>query len=77
MIKLNEITSYITGLIGLAMIRECLGIIILILSILNILFNMCVRIYQHVKNKNYDQIDDELNNTIEQLSHLKGGDDDE
>lgn len=74
--KINDIISCITGLIGLSMINDILGIIILILSIANILFNLTMRIYSNIKNKKYGQISEDLQNAIEEIEKIKDGDDD-
>lgn len=68
---LSNGTSIVTGAVAIANIHEILSIIILVLSIANILINMIVRIYHKIKNKNYDEIPNEINTTIEQLEKFK------
>lgn len=67
----NNVVSILTGTIGIAMIQDILGVIILILSIANILFNLGMRIYKKIKEKKYDEIDAEINNAVENLEKLE------
>lgn len=67
----NNVISILTGSVGIAMIHDILGIIILILSIANILFNLGMRIYKKIKEKKYNEIDDEINNAVENLEKLE------
>lgn len=67
----NNVVSILTGTVGIAMIQDILGVIILILSIANILFNLGMRIYKKAKEKKYDEIDDEINNAVENLEKLE------
>lgn len=67
----TTIGSVVTGSIALIDIQNILSITILILSILNILINMAVRIYNHIKNKKYEEISNDVNKTIDDLNNLK------
>lgn len=64
------VISVLTGSYAIANISEVLSVIILILSILNILWSMIYGIYRHVKNKEYDKIDDEINDAKSKLETL-------
>lgn len=68
--KMSEICSYVTALYGLVFIKEIIGLVVLILSLCNILFNMIIRIINHIKNKNYPAVSQEFNDAIEQLENL-------
>lgn len=67
----TTIGSVVTGSIAMIDIQNILSITILILSILNILINMAVRIYNHIKNKKYEEISNDVNKTIDDLNNLK------
>lgn len=60
-----------TGTYAIANIQDILSIIILVLSIINILWTMCFRIYTHIKEKRYEQISQEIENAKEELNNLK------
>lgn len=62
--------SVFTGGFALVDITNVLSIIILILSIANILWTMIYSIYKHVKSKDYDKIDDDIQNGINQIENL-------
>lgn len=68
--KMSEVCSYITALYGLVFVKEIVGLIVLILSLLNILFNMFIRIRQHIKAKNYTGVSQDFKDTIEELKNL-------
>lgn len=63
--------SVVTGTYALANIKEILGIIILVLSIANILWNLGCSIVNRIKKKEYDKIDDDFEDSIEKLTDLK------
>lgn len=58
---------------GAINVQEVLGIIVLILSILSILWKAGVKIYTLIKNKKYNEIDETINETINDLNDLKEG----
>ena len=57
--------------ISLPMIESILGIIILSVQVCLILWKAGKKIYQAIKNKKYDEIDDTLKETQDQLGDLK------
>lgn len=63
-----------SGTYGLANIQTILGIVLLVLSICSILFKMGFSIYTHIKNKEYKEIQDDLDKAKEELEKLKDGD---
>lgn len=71
---ISNATSIVTGSYAIANIQDTLSIIILVLSIINILWNMIYRIYKHIKEKRYEAISQEIENTKEELNDLKKGD---
>lgn len=56
---------------GAINVQEVLGIIVLILSILSILWKAAVKIYTLIKNKKYNEVDETINDTINDLNDLK------
>ena len=63
--------SILTGSFALANIYEILSIIILIISIVNILFNMSFKIYDKIKNKKYEEISADINEATDNLKKLE------
>lgn len=63
-----------SGSYGLANIQTILGIILLVLSIISILYKTALSIYQHVKNKEYKEIADDLAKAKDEIEKLKDGD---
>ena len=61
--------------ISLPMIESILGIIILSVQVCLILWKAGKKIYEAIKNKKYDEIDDTLKETQDQLEDLKGKED--
>lgn len=68
---ISDGSSVLTGMFALYNIQDILSIIILVLSIANIIFNMIMRIYHHIKNKEYDEIPNEIDKTTKQLEKIK------
>lgn len=66
-----------SGTYGLANIQTILGIVLLVLSIASILFKMVFSIYTHIKNKQYAEIQKDLDQAKEEIEKLKEGDHDE
>ena len=62
--------SVITASWGISNIQDILGIIVLILSIMNILWNMIYKIYNNIKSKNYTEIDDNIKNAIDEINNI-------
>lgn len=71
---ISNTASIVTGSYAIATIQDTLSIIILVLSIINILWNMSYRIYNHIKEKRYERISEEIENAKEELNELKKGD---
>ena len=76
MANTKDVASYgvsvLTGGYALININDILSTAILVLSILNILFNMGYAIYKHIKNKNPDAISNEIEKAKKELENLKG-----
>lgn len=75
--KLEYALIAINSIIGLSLTIEdaknILGIVILILQGLLIIFNVSKKIYRRIKNKEYDQIDDDLKEAIDDITKIKNG----
>lgn len=52
-------------------INSLLGIILTILSIINILYTAIRNIYKYIKNKNYDKVSEEITDAIEKIDDIK------
>ena len=52
-------------------INSILGIILMILSIINILYTTFRNIYNGIKNKNYDKVSEEITDAIEKIEDIK------
>jgi hypothetical protein len=68
---ISDGASVLTGMFALSNIQDILSIIILVLSIANIIINMIMRIYHHIKNKEYDEIPNEIDKTTKELEKIK------
>ena len=69
--KYSDVCSVITGAISIAYIKEVLGIIVLVLSILNILINLALKINRKLKERKYDQIPNDINDAIDEINKVK------
>lgn len=58
------------GAYGLANIQTILGIVVLILSIFNVLFNMTYKIIISIKKRKYGEIKGIVDNSIEELNNV-------
>ena len=63
--------SIFTASFALTNIEQILSIIILVISILNILINMGIKIYLRIKNKQIQEIPNDLKQVSEELENLK------
>lgn len=68
---ISDSISILTGSFAIANIEHILSIVILVISILNILFNALIKIIKHIKNKEYDLLDDDFNGAKEELQNLQ------
>ncbi|MBO7696344.1 MAG: hypothetical protein J6T10_27215 [Methanobrevibacter sp.] len=60
--------------VSLSMIQNILGVIILSLQVVLILYKSGRKIYDHIKNKEYDKIENTLIDAKDQLEDLKNKD---
>lgn len=74
----NRGVSLMTGCVGAVMssidLYTTLSYILLVLSIINIGYGLIYSIYNHIKNKQYDKIDDDVQdaqNKIEEIINKK------
>lgn len=75
---LSTTISFITGGAGVAIatVYEAIGIIVLILSALNIIINMSFKIRDAIKNKQYNKITEIIDDAKEDLEDIKEDDKD-
>ena len=75
--KLEYALISINSLIGLSITIEdaknILGIMILILQAILILYNVIRKIYQRIKRGEYELIDDDIKESIEEIENIKKG----
>lgn len=69
--KVSDMINYLTALYGLVYVKEVIGLVVLIISLLNIVFNMILKIIAHIKNKNYEAVSQDFEDAIEQLENIK------
>lgn len=71
--KLEYVLNIVGITYGAINVQEILGITVLILSFLSILWKAGVKIYTLIKNKRYNEVDETINDTINDLNDLKEG----
>ena len=76
-INILENVSIVFGVtIGLSQIQTILGIIVLVFQVLLIIYKCVVRIINHAKNKDLNGIQNDLEETIDDLEKLSDKDKD-
>ena len=67
--------SYTLSVLSIAWSAEnidtILGIILMVLSIVNILWTTGYKIYNHIKEKNYDKVSEEIQDAIDKIKDIK------
>lgn len=61
----------LTGSVGIQQIESIIGIISVSLSVLWILFKLALKVYQALKNKDYSNLENNINKTKEELDKIK------
>ena len=73
--KIQEITSSVLGTLGVTVsvqdLTQVINLIILILSLVNILWVLGSKVYQRIKNKDYENVPQDVNEAIEDIKKLK------
>lgn len=69
--KLNDCLIVLGTYIGISQIESILGIIILCFQIVLIIYKATRKVYYLIKDKQYNQIEDTIKDTIESLEDLK------
>lgn len=64
--------SIITASFGLERIETLLGVILMILSLINILVTLTFQIIKAIKEKKYEQISDALKDATNDVERLRG-----
>lgn len=67
--------SYTLSVLSIAWSAEnidtILGIILMVLSIVNILWTTGYKIYNHIKEKNYGKVSEEIQDAIDKIKDIK------
>lgn len=69
--KINDILIVLATYIGINQIETVLGIIILSFQVILIIYKAIRKVYNLIKGKQYNQIEDTIKDTIESLEDLK------
>lgn len=76
--KNNEISSSILGVMGISLsvqdLTQIVNLVLLVLSVINILWVLCSKVYTHVKKKEYEKISEDITEAQDELKKLEGGD---
>lgn len=70
----NVIEDVLIGMgitVSLIDIQQILSIVLIVLNVCMILVKVGLKIYEHVKTKKYDQIDDDLKEGIEGIEKIQ------
>lgn len=70
----NVIEDVLIGMgitVSLIDIQQILSIVLIVLNVCMILVKIGLKIYEHVKTKKYDQIDDDLKEGIEGIEKIQ------
>ena len=71
----QEITSSFLGAMGLTLsvqdLTQIVNLILLVLSVINILWVLFNRVREHIKNKQYEEIHNDINDAIEEINKAK------
>ena len=75
MLNREEITSSILGTMGITLsvqdLTQIVNLILLVLSIVNILWVLFMRVKEHIKNKQYEEVQKDINEAIKQIQDAK------
>lgn len=68
--KADAVLNVLSATVGLSMIQDVMGIIIMVLTGINIVFKLYLTIKQRIKDKNPEGIPQDIENTINELNDL-------
>lgn len=71
----NKTVDSVGLIYGIANLQEILGLVVLILTIINILTSYGFKIYDKIKDKKYNEIPEEVNKALEEIKDLEKKDD--
>lgn len=78
--KSNEISSSVLGALGITLsvqdLTQIVNLVLLILSVVNILWVLCSKVYTHIKKKEFEKITEDIDEAQDDLRKLQGGDKD-
>lgn len=76
--KLKDIIDYSLSGVSLSWaltdVESYLSILLIILSLINLLYKLGRDIYKAIKNKNFDNVDNLIENAIDEIKDIKEGD---
>ena len=68
--KFDAVLNVLGATVGLSMIQDIMGIIIMILTGINIVFKLYLTIKQRIKDKKVDAIPEDIEKSINDLNNL-------
>lgn len=68
--KLENALVLVGSYIGLSQIESILGIVILSFQVVLVLYKMGYKIYEKIKNKKFDEVDDVIKEGVDELEDL-------
>lgn len=71
----QEISSSILGTLGITLsvqdLTQIVNLVLLILSVINVLWVLFNRVREHIKNKQYQEIQNDISDAIEEINKAK------
>ena len=68
--KLENALVLVGSYIGLSQIESILGIVILSFQVVLVLYKMGYKLYEKIKNKKFDEVDDVIKEGVDELEDL-------
>lgn len=71
----QEISSSILGTLGITLsvqdLTQIVNLVLLILSVVNVLWVLFNRVREHIKNKQYQELQNDISNAIDEIKNSK------
>lgn len=71
----QEISSSILGTLGITLsvqdLTQIVNLVLLILSVVNVLWVLFNRVREHIKNKQYQELQNDISDAIEEIKNSK------
>ena len=68
--KLENVLLLVGSYLGLSQIESILGIVILSFQVVLVLYKMGYKLYEKIKNKKFDEVDDVIKEGVDELEDL-------